>query len=214
TITGTAVRSEPLVAPRSRARSLWLRVRPFVVQAVLIVAGLAFLLPFLWMISTSLKDDQHIFVFPPQWIPDPAVFSNYIRAVLYIPYALYLSNTLTIAIFATIGTVFSCALVAYSLSRLQWPGRDVLFLLTLATMILPFAVPLLPLFIVFKTLGWINTFLPLIVPYYFGSAFFIFLLRQFFLTIPQELSDAARIDGANEFGIFWRIILPLTKPAL
>src|SRR5262249_2379778 len=214
TITGTAVRSEPLVAPRSRARSLWLRVRPFVVQAVLIVAGLAFLLPFLWMISTSLKDDQHIFVFPPQWIPDPAVLSNYIRAVQYIPYARYLTNPLTISIFATIGTVFSCALVAYSLSRLQWPGRDFLFLLTLSTMMLPFAVTLIPLFIVFKDLGWINTFGPLVIPQYFGSAFYIFLLRQFFLTIPLELSDAARIDGANEFGIVRQIILPLTRPAI
>jgi multiple sugar transport system permease protein len=214
TITGTAARTEAVVAPRSRARSLWLAVRPFLVQAVLIVAGLAFLVPFLWMVSTSLKDDQHIFIFPPQWIPDPVVFANYARAVRYIPYGLYLTNTLTISILATIGTVFSCALVAYSLSRLEWPGRDVLFLLTLATMMLPYAVTLIPLFIVFKTLGWINTFLPLIVPHYFGGAFSIFLLRQFFLTIPYDLSDAARIDGANEFGIFWRIILPLTRPAL
>jgi ABC-type glycerol-3-phosphate transport system permease component len=214
TVTQTATRAEASVAPRSRRRSLWLAVRPFVVQVVLIAAGLLFLMPFLWMVSTSLKDDQHIFVFPPQWIPDPVVLGNYVRAVHYIPYAQYLTNTLTISILASIGTVFSCALVAYSLARLQWPGRDFLFLLTLATMMLPFAVTLVPLFIVFKTLGWINTFLPLTVPHYFGSAFFIFLLRQFFMTIPVDLSDAARIDGANEFSIFWRIILPLTKPAL
>lgn len=214
TITGAATRREAVAAPRSQARSLWLAVRPFALQVVLVVAGLAFLLPFLWMVSTSLKDDQHIFVFPPQWVPDPVVFANYLRAVRYIPYARYLTNTLEISILATLGTVLSCSLVAYSLSRLHWPGRDFLFLLTLSTMMLPFAVTLIPLFIVFKTLGWINTFLPLIVPHYFGSAFFIFLLRQFFLTIPTDLSDAARIDGANEFGIFWRVILPLTKPAL
>jgi len=214
TITGAAVRPAAAAVPRSRARSLWLGVRPLAVQALLVLAGLSFLVPFLWMLSTSLKDDQHIFVYPPQWIPDPMAFDNYVRAVRYIPFALYLANTLTIAIVATAGTVASCALVAYSLARLRWPGRDALFMLTLATMMLPFAVTLVPLFVVFKNLGWINTFLPLTVPHYFGSAFFIFLLRQFFLTIPGDLSDAARIDGADEFAIFWRVILPLTKPAL
>src|SRR4051794_7030860 len=198
------------VATRTRARTLWLAVRPVLVQALLVLAGLSFLVPFLWMLSTSLKDDQHIFIYPPQWIPDPMVFDNYVRAVRYIPYALYMANTLVIAVVATIGTVLSCSLVAYSLSRLRWPGRDALFLVTLATMMLPFAVTLIPLFIVFKTLGWINTFAPLTVPHYFGSAFFICLLRQFFLTIPNDLSDAARIDGAGEFGIFWRVVLPLT----
>jgi len=184
------------------------------VQIVLVCAGITFLMPFLWMLSTSLKDDQHIFVYPPQWIPAPMMFSNYPAALQYIPYGTYFLNTLQIALFATVGTVISCSLVAYSLARLHWPGRNVLFILTLATMMLPFAVTLIPLFIVFKTLGWINTFRPLIVPAYFGSAFFIFLLRQFFLTIPVELSDAARIDGANELGIFLRIMVPLIKPAL
>jgi ABC-type glycerol-3-phosphate transport system permease component len=202
------------VAPRSRGRTLWLGVRPVLVQALLVLAGLSFLMPFLWMLSTSLKDDQHIFVYPPQWIPDPMVFANYLRAVRYIPYARYMTNTLEIAVVATVGTVASCSLVAYSLARLRWPGRDALFLVTLSTMMLPFAVTLIPLFIVFKHLGWINTFAPLTVPHYFGSAFFIFLLRQFFLTIPSDLSDAARIDGADEFAIFWRVILPLTRPAL
>jgi multiple sugar transport system permease protein len=207
------------VAPVTGAKSMtgtilkgW--VQPILVQILLVIAGLTFLFPFLWMISTSLKVDTQIFVYPPVWIPNPIAFPNYPRAVTYIPYFRYFGNTLEISIIATIGTVVSCSLVAYSLARLQWPGRDVLFLLTLATMMLPFAVTLIPLFIVFKDLGWINTFGPLVIPQYFGSAFFIFLLRQFFMTIPLELSDAARIDGANEFGIFTRIILPLTRPAI
>jgi multiple sugar transport system permease protein len=166
------------------------------------------------MISTSLKVDTQIFQYPPIWIPHPIVFANYPRAVNFIPFTKYFGNTLEISIIATIGTVASCSLVAYSLARLQWPGRDFLFLMTLATLMLPFAVTLIPLFIVFKDLGWINTFGPLVIPRYFGSAFFIFLLRQFFMTIPLELSDAARIDGANEFGIFRQIILPLTRPAI
>jgi multiple sugar transport system permease protein len=110
--------------------------------------------------------------------------------------------------------VFSCSLVAYGLARVHWPGRDVLFLLTLGTMLLPFEVTLVPLFIVFRTLGWVGTFLPLIVPSFFGSAFYIFLLRQFMMTLPMELSDAARIDGAGEFRIFWAIAVPLIRPAL
>jgi multiple sugar transport system permease protein len=207
------------VAPVTGAKSMtriilkgW--VQPIIVQILLVIAGLTFLFPFLWMISTSLKIDTQIFVYPPVWIPNPIAFPNYPRAVTYIPFFRYFGNTLEISIIATIGNVVSCSMVAYSLARLQWPGRDLLFLLTLATMMLPFAVTLIPLFIVFKDLGWINTFGPLVIPQYFGSAFFIFLLRQFFMTIPLELSDAARIDGANEFGIFTRIILPLTRPAI
>jgi multiple sugar transport system permease protein len=189
-------------------------IQPIAVQLLLVVAGLSFLVPFLWMLSTSLKVDTQIFIYPPVWIPNPVVFANYPRAVTYIPYFKYFSNTLEIAIVATIGTVISCSLVAYSLARLQWPGRNFLFILTLATLMLPFAVTLIPLFIIFKNLHMINTFGPLMIPHYFGSAFFIFLLRQFFMTIPLDLSDAARIDGANEFGIFYRIILPLTRPAI
>ena len=200
---------------RPRVRVIWRGFfRPILTQSALVLAGAAFLIPFLWMVSTSLKGDTQIFVYPPIWIPSPFVWENFPRALSYIPYMKYFTNTMEIAIFSMIGVVISCSLVAYSLARLQWPGRDLLFVLTLATMMLPFAVTLIPLFIVFRTLGWVNTFLPLIVPHFFGSAFFIFLLRQFFLTIPQDLSDAGRIDGASELGIFWRIILPLTRPAL
>lgn len=208
-------RAARVTTTRSRRLVIWRTyVRPVVVQILLIGARITFLVPFLWMLTTSLKDDLHLFVYPPQWIPAPMVFANYPKAVQYIPYGRYLFNTLQISILACVGTVVSCSLVAYSLSRIRWPGRDFLFILTLATLMLPFAVTLIPLFIVFKTLGWVNSFRPLIVPAYFGSAFYIFLLRQFFLTIPIDLSEAARIDGANELGIFTRIILPLTKPAI
>ncbi len=210
-----ATTAAPVTTVHTRKRSIlqgW--IQPILVQIVLVIAGLSFLVPFLWMISTSLKVDTQIFIYPPVWIPNPVVFLNYPRAVTYIPFFRYFFNTLEISVIATIGTIISCSLVAYSLARLQWPGRDFLFLLTLATMMLPFAVTLIPLFIVFKNLGWINTFGPLVIPQYFGTAFYIFLLRQFFMTIPLDLSDAARIDGANEFGIFRRIILPLTRPAI
>ena len=200
---------------RPRGRIIWQGIlRPIVVQVLLVIAGLSFLMPFLWMLSTSLKVDTQIFVYPPIWIPNPFAWGNYPKALNYIPYLKYLTNTLEISALSMIGVVASSSLVAYSLARLKWPGRDALFVLTLSTMMLPYAVTLIPLFIVFRTLGWVNTFLPLIVPHYFGSAFFIFLLRQFFLTIPNDLSDAGRIDGATELGIFWRIVLPLTKPAL
>jgi multiple sugar transport system permease protein len=125
-----------------------------------------------------------------------------------------LRNTLIIAVSSTVGAVVSCSLVAYSLSRINWPGRQWLLLLTIATLMLPFQVTLVPLFIVFKKLGWVGDFRPLILPAFFGNAYYIFLLRQFFMTIPMELSDAARIDGAGERRIFWSIILPLVKPAL
>jgi multiple sugar transport system permease protein len=200
---------------RTRRRRIWNDViQPVVVQILLVFAGLTFLMPFLWMLSTSLKVDEQIFTFPPVWIPDPVVVGNYPRAVDYIPFFKYMGNTMQIALLSALGTVTSCSLVAYSLARLRWPGRDFLFVLTLATMMLPFAVTLIPLFVVFRQLQWTNTFAPLIVPHYFGVAFYIFLLRQFFMTIPQDLSDAARIDGASEFGIFYRIVLPLTRPAI
>jgi len=199
----------------AKRRNVWKQIfRPIVVQVILVLAGLSFLIPFLWMLSTSLKIDEQIFTFPPVYIPNPFVFSNYPRAITFIPMIKYFWNTMQISLLATLGVVISCSLVAYSLSRLQWKGRDALFILTLATMMLPFAVTMIPLFVVFKTFGWINTFAPLVVPHFFGSAFYIFLLRQFFMTIPQDLSDAARIDGASELGIFARIILPLTRPAL
>lgn len=189
-------------------------IRQLLVHLMLIPLALVFMLPFLWMLSTSLKPDTQFYSYPPVWIPNPLQWSNYPDAVTYISFFLYLRNTLTIAVLATIGSLISCSLVAYSLARIPWPGRNFLFVFTVATLMLPFQVTLIPLFVVYSRLGWVNSFLPLIVPHWFGSALYIFLLRQFFMTIPMELSEAARIDGAGELRIYWQVILPLAKAAL
>ncbi len=189
-------------------------LRRALIHLVLIALGIVFLVPFIWLLSTSLKTDPQIFLFPPRWIPDPITLQQYHLALTTIPFLLYLRNSLIYCAFTVVGVVCSCSLVAYGLARVRWPGRDVLFVLTLGTMLLPFEVTLVPLFIVFRTIGWVGTFLPIIVPSFFGSAFYIFLLRQFMMTLPMELSDAARIDGASELRIFWSIALPLIRPAL
>ena len=176
--------------------------------------SLLFAAPLLWMISTSLKDDPQVYVVPPIWIPNPSRPLNYVEILTRRPMGLYFLNTLRYSIPSAIGVLLSCALVAYSFARMRWPGRDVLFFLCLATMMIPFQVTMIPLYITFKNLGWINTYLPLVVPAFFGNAYYIFLLRQFFATIPEELSDAARVDGCSDARILLRIILPLSKPAL
>ncbi len=187
-------------------------------QVVLHIAvagiGLFFALPLLWMISTSLKVSSQVYVVPPQWIPNPARLLNYLEVVTRVRFGLYLLNTLQYALPTIVGAVLSCSLVAYGFSRIRWKGRDVLFFLCIATMMIPFQVQMIPLYIVFRNLGWLDTYRPLIVPSFFGYAYYIFLLRQFFLTVPAELSDAARVDGCSELGIYARILMPLSKPAL
>ena len=214
-----AVESGPVQMADDHARRIMVRrirgiVRSFLIHASLIPAAFVFTLPFLWMLSTSLKPDVQFYAYPPVLIPSPFQWSNYPDAVTFITFFLYLRNTLTIAVLATVGVLISSSLVAYSLARIPWPGRTFLFILTVATLMLPFQVTMIPLFIVFKNLGWVNSWLPLIVPHWFGGALYIFLLRQFFMTIPMELSEAARIDGANELKIYYSILLPLSKPAL
>jgi multiple sugar transport system permease protein len=183
-------------------------------HVALIGIGLFFALPFYWLVSTALKTDAQLFRIPPVWIPHPVVWENFPKALRYVPFGLYTLNTLRICLLTVLGTVLSCALVAYSLAKVPWRGRNWIFYSLLATMILPGQVTMVPTFTIFKWLGWIGTPLPLIVPSFFGSAFNIFLLRQFFLTIPAELSDAARLDGCSDWAIFWRIVLPLSRPAL
>lgn len=178
------------------------------------IVAILFLLPLFWMISSSLKPDYQVLEFPPRWLPDPIQWSNYVEALTYVPFGRYALNTLFIAVMVIIGHVLSCTLVAYAFARLRAPGKDALFLVLLATMMLPYPVTMVPLYLGFKTLGWVNTFLPLIVPAFFGSPFYIFLLRQFFLTLPPELEDAARVDGANVLQIIRHVILPISKPAL
>ncbi|MBX3012886.1 MAG: carbohydrate ABC transporter permease [Caldilineaceae bacterium] len=183
---------------------------------ILLSVALLFLMPLFWMISTSLKPKDQIFAYPLIWLPDPPQWANYAKALNNpsFKFLLFLQNSLYYAVTATIGTVISCALVAYAFARLRWWGRDFWFVVTLSSMMIPGPVVLIPLFLIFKDIGWVGSFKPLIVPAFLGSPFFIFLLRQFFLTIPMDLSDAARIDGASDLGIFWRVILPLTQPAL
>ena len=165
--------------------------------------------------KSAVKSDTQVYTVPPVWFPVPQQWNNFWDAWNAENYWLFTYNTVVMyAIPATIGSVLSSALVAYSFSRLRWIGRDTLFALVLTTLMIPGWVRLVPLFIIFKQIGWLNTFLPLVVPHFFGNAFFIFLLRQFFMTIPSELSDAAKIDGANELQTMFRIILPLSKPAL
>jgi multiple sugar transport system permease protein len=190
-------------------------IQYLLIYLILLLLAFTYMLPFIWMVSSALKIDAQVYVAPPIWFPNPAHWENFPAAWNSQTFNLYVFNTVfRYAIPATIGVVLSSAMVAYGFARLKWPGRDALFFLCLATMMVPFQVQMVPLFMIFKQFGWINSFLPLVVPAFFGSPFYIFMLRQFFLTIPAELSDAARIDGAGEFGILFRIILPLSKPAL
>lgn len=190
------------------------RIATAVVYVILIALSISFLAPFALMVSTSLKTEERIFTEHIEWIPNPTRWQNYVEALQSFPFLLYLRNTLFVCALVVVGTVFSSALPAYGFARLRWKGRDTMFLIMLATIMLPAQVTMLPVFVMFRTLGWTGTYLPLVVPPFFGSAFAIFLLRQFFLTIPQELSDAARIDGCSEWRIFWQIIVPLSVPAL
>jgi len=183
-------------------------------HALLSVAGILFVLPFFWLVSTSLKELDQIFTMPPIWIPNPIRWQNYPEALGYFPFLNQLRNTLIIALASTGLTLLSSTLVAFSFSRLRWVGRDLCFFLMLSTMMLPYQVTMIPLFMIYRSLNWVNSFLPLIIPHAFGVPFFIFLLRQFFLGIPKDLDDAATIDGCSEAGILRHIILPLAKPAL
>ena len=182
--------------------------------ATLLAISVLFILPFFWMLMTSLKAPVELMKWPPGWFPETFRWQNYEEAVTFIPFFRYVGNTLVITLGSIIGVLISCPMVAYGFSHIDWPGRDVLFVVMLMTIMIPFPVTMLPLYVLFARIGWINTYLPLVLPLFFGVPFYIFLLRQFFMTIPGELTDAARIDGASEPRIYWQLILPLTKPAL
>lgn len=189
-------------------------VQQVISHTVLLAASILFIFPFFWMVSTSLKINAQQFVFPPVWIPHPAMWGTYLEAINFIPFFTYLKNTFYLCTINVIGVVISSSLVAYGFSRIRWYGRNVLFIVFLSTLMIPYQATMIPLYIIFRKLGWVGTFKPLWVPAFFGSLFFIFLLRQFFRSIPMELSDSAKIDGASEFCIYAKIILPLSKPAL
>lgn len=184
------------------------------VRAGLIFACALFLLPFYWMANSALKDLHELSAFPPTLYPHVPAFDNFVRAVTYIPFGTFLLNSVILTGGVTIGAAISNPLIAYGFSRIKWPGRDIVFGLVLASIFLPFPVLIVALFDIFAKLHWIDTFLPIIVPAFFGNPFFIFLMRQFFLGLPNEISEQARIDGANEFQVFLHIILPLAKPAI
>jgi multiple sugar transport system permease protein len=191
------------------------RLSKVILYLLCLAVSAVMLIPLLWLVRSSFMGLKQIFVFPPQWIPSPWQFDNYPKALTTIPFFRYFLNTLTILVPSVVGTVATSALAAYGFSRLRWPGRDIVFNVLMTTLMLPYAVTLIPTFLMWARLGLINTYWPLILPSWFGgSIFFIFLLRQFFMTLPTELDEAAIIDGANPLQIFWHIILPLSRPAL
>ena len=209
-ITGNPTPHQARVTPKPARKGL----QRVATHALLLLVSALFSIPFFWLVSSSLKVDEQLMTFPIVWIPNPVTFEHYIMGLQFVPFPRYIANTLFICLVTVIGTVFSSAWIAYGLARIRWPLRVPLFILILGTLMIPFQVTMIPLFVVFRNMGWFNSYLPLTVPAFFGNAFFIFLLRQFFMTIPMELSEAAKVDGANELVIFARIILPLTKPAL
>jgi multiple sugar transport system permease protein len=185
------------------------------VLTVLIIAGVAFLAPLAWMLSTSLKPLNETMTLPPKWIPSHPQWKNYPDAIAGMgDFWRYAANTLYLCVMCVIGTVASSALAAYGFSRIEWKGRDKFFLVLLGTMMIPFPVVMVPIFTLFKHLGWIGSFKPLWAPAFFAGAFNVFLLRQFFFGLPKDISEAARIDGCSELQIFLWVILPLCRPAL
>jgi len=181
---------------------------------VLCVLTFLFLVPLFWLLTCSFKQPTELFAVPIKWLPANFNFDNYTRMFNYFPFMLYLKNTLIIVFFNIVGSTVSSSFIAYGFSRLRWKGRDKVFVIVLITMILPFQVVMVPLFMLFQAIGWIGTFLPLTLTCFFGNPFYIFLIRQFFISLPEELNDAARIDGAGEFRTFFQIAIPLSAPVL
>jgi ABC-type glycerol-3-phosphate transport system permease component len=209
-IVPTPRRPTPLVRRRAVRRRAG-RTLGFTVLAGL---SLLVLMPFAWMLLSSVKTDQQLFTVPIRWWVWPLHLDNYRRALSLIPFWSQLANTVMLSGFTVVGTVLSGSFVAYGLAKLEWPGRQAMFGLLIATMLLPGIVTLVPTYVIFRDLGWVNTYLPLIVPTFLGSPYYIFLFRQFFLRIPEPISEAARIDGASELRIYARIILPVSRPVI
>jgi multiple sugar transport system permease protein len=203
-------------APASKQRVVWeRRLWKGLIITILVVGAVIMSLPFVWLVSSSFKPEEKIFVFPPEWIPNPFRPQNYVEALLYKPFGLYFFNTMRIVVLNLVAILLSASFCGYGFARIRFPGRDFWFGLVLATLMVPYFVLMVPQFIMFSRLGWVDTFLPLTMPFFFGGgAFNIFLFRQFFRSLPEELADAGRIDGCTEFGIYWRIMMPLCKPAL
>lgn len=191
------------------------RVQTLVIYPLLLAGAAIMLIPLIWLLSSSLKDSGRIFVYPPEIIPNPWRPENYPAVLEAIPFMQFVWNTTFVTVLALIGQLASASLVAFGFARINFPGRNVLFIILIATIMLPYQVTLIPTFILFRMIGWLDTYAPLIVPYWLGGgAFFIFLLRQFYMRLPLDLDDAAWIDGATRWGIYWHVILPQSIPAL
>ncbi len=210
----TSQRQAPIA--RRREYNIGNILHRVVVYALLISLSLLFLFPFFWMILSALKPEHQIYRWPPQWFPDPIQWSNFadVFSNPYLPFGTFIRNTVILEIGMITGRLLSCTLVAYGFARLEAPGRDLIFGILLATLMLPGAVLLIPRFILFSQLGWVNTFNPLIIPAWFGEAYAIFLMRQFFRTIPKELEESAIVDGANRLQVIFHLIVPLSIPVL
>ena len=213
-MTTKAAVSRP-AAQTAQAQQRMRQIQRFFLYVLAIACAIGFSVPFLWTIGTSLKPLTDLYVYPPTFVPSVPRWENYSDVFTLAPFATFLWNTVVVTGLAVFGQTLSAAVVAFGFARFRFPGRDILFVVVLATMMLPWHVTIVPSFLLYSRLGWINTFLPLVVPSFFGGgAFYIFLLRQFFLTLPRDLDEAAKIDGANSMQIFIRIILPLAKVAL
>ncbi len=205
-----------LVQPRSTtwtAARVQRFLRTALIYVILLAGSVVFTIPFLWMISSSLKTQVEVFVFPPRPLPKVFHWENYPDALTAVPFGRYFLNSLFVSGMVVVGTVLSSSMVGYGFARVRGWGRNVLFAIVLATMMLPNQVTMIPTFLIFRKLNWINTFAPLTVPFFFGSAFNIFLYRQFFMGISSEISDASKIDGCNHFSTYWRIIMPMSQAA-
>ncbi len=210
-----AARDLSAALPFWARKSIQQRFQRWAATAIITLGAALMLAPLAWMLSTSLKSEGDVFLIPIQWFPKRILWNNYPEALTFVPYAQYFMNSVYVTSLAVIGTVLSASLVAFAFARLRGPGKNVLFAILLSTLMLPGEVTLVPVYLLFRSLGWLDTYQPLILPSWFGGgAFYIFLLRQFFMSLPLELDDAAKIDGASLFQIYWRIIMPLSGPAL
>ena len=203
----------PYVARKRRIRVGHI-VSRFILYALVCAGAVTYAMPFVWMLSTAVKPGYQVYLVPPVWLPERYDWSNFWVPWNNLPFAQFYANTAIVTFFTVAGTLVSSSMVAFAFARMRFRGRDRLFLLVLSTMMLPNQVTLVPLYLLFTKLGWINSLLPLIVPHWFGSAFHIFLLRQYMMSTPLELDDAARIDGASWLDIYWRISVPLARPAI
>lgn len=198
------------MAPRTARR-----MSKTAITLVAAVGALAFVVPVVFMVRSSLMTLGQLFTFPIQWIPDPFQWGNYGEALTTVPFFLYFRNTLVLVLIVVVGTVVTATLSAYAFARLEWPGRDLVFAIVMSALLLPYAVTIVPTFLVWANLGLVGTIAPLTVPAWFGgNAFFVFLLRQFFRSLPPDLDEAAVLDGANPLQILWHVIVPLSRPAL